>query len=62
MNDTTTAILSGSNHPRSIRTFDWTTMLYHDQPVQFTKDRQYCGCGLLKANGQLLVAVSGMNW
>ena len=59
MNDTTTAILSGSNNPYSIRTFDWTAMLYHVQPVQFSGNRRYCGCGLLKINGQLLVAVSG---
>jgi len=59
MNDTTTAILSGSKHPYSIRTFDWTTMMYHEQSVKFTKIRHFCGCGLLKVNGQLIVAVSG---
>jgi len=59
MNDTVTAILSGTNNPYSIRTFDWRTMLYHEQPVQFSKARHYCGCALLKIDGQLLVAVSG---
>jgi hypothetical protein len=59
MNDTMTAILSGGNSPSSIITFDWTTMLYYEQPVQFSKNRQMCGCGLIKTNGQLLVAVSG---
>ncbi len=61
MNETTTAILSGYNSPYSIRTFDWTSMVYRVQPVQFSKNRRYCGCGLLKINGQLLVAVSGKN-
>ncbi len=59
MNDTTTAILSGVNKPFSIRILDWTTMTYNVQPVQFVGNRRYCGCALLKINGQLIVAVSG---
>ncbi len=59
MNDTTTAILSGTNSPYSIRTFDWTTMQYYTQPGQFSKNRHHCGCALLQIDGQLLVAVSG---
>jgi len=59
MNATITAIISGSNNPYSIRTFDWTTMQYYMQPVLFSMDRRYCGCALLKIDGQLLVAVSG---
>jgi hypothetical protein len=62
LNDTTTAILSGANNPYSIKTFDWTTMLYRVQSAQFSKNRLYCGCGLLKINGQLLIAVSGKSW
>jgi len=61
VNDTITAIISGSTPARArlIRTFDWTTKMYQDQPIQFNGSRQYCSCGLLKVNGQRLVAVAG---
>ena len=58
--ETMTAIVVGSNNGYSITTFDWTTMQYHLQPVQYIGNRFRCGCGLLRnQNGQLLVATAG---
>jgi hypothetical protein len=59
INDSTTAFLSGSNDPRGILTFDWTTMEYTKHSSQLSGDRQYSACALLKGeNGENLVAVA----
>jgi hypothetical protein len=48
IDDTTTAILGGSNVDTQIVVFDWTTMTYTLEAVHFTGHRYASGCGLLK--------------
>ena len=63
VNATITAIVSGANNPNKITTFDWTTMLYHAQPITLNGNRQFCSCGLLRnKESQLLVAAAGEIW